>query len=264
MLNELNQLDIAVSEGALTRNLAHVRTLVFFKQFNTLLLKIQLVHEIHRIHSQLPLQLRRRYSSQMPSAMKRIVCVPINKSSFSLQHVGFGTSNGSIPNIESTIGVQIRHNNKDVRTAAEANGHKSPKKSEKRVGTETTITNNSIDLNIGSRIRRPQQQMQRLRYQQLCSSIPPLLPAYQANSYYGDYNNANCTNYGSNCSLMTAPRCLDPFLDNGSYLYRCDYAQHVVSCFHLISNFQILFSLKRFENGHFTMQERIYLPENPR
>lgn len=79
LLSELNQLDLAVSEGALTNDMAHLRALI--------------VGEIHKVHSQLPPYLKRRYSTQMPSTMKRIVCVPVTKSTFAL-HRGVAVKTG--------------------------------------------------------------------------------------------------------------------------------------------------------------------------
>jgi hypothetical protein len=62
-----------------------------------------------------------------------------------------------------------------------------------------------------------------------------LISAQRA-SYYADHHSiANCNSHGSSCSLMTMPKYAgdDPFFNNGSYLYRCDFAQHVVSSFSL-------------------------------
>jgi len=57
-LSELNQLELAVNKGSLTNDMAHLRAL--------------LIREIQQVHAQLPSHLKRRYTSQMPSSMKRV------------------------------------------------------------------------------------------------------------------------------------------------------------------------------------------------
>uniref|UniRef100_A0A1I8BPI2 KH domain-containing protein n=1 Tax=Meloidogyne hapla TaxID=6305 RepID=A0A1I8BPI2_MELHA len=242
LLSELQQLDMAVRGGALSSDLAHVRAL--------------LIHEIHKLHSLLPIYLKRRYASQMPSTMKRIVCVPINKKAF---QGTIGQTTGSIPDLESTIGVQARKwtssnngvgtssgrtvNDKFIREEPEEENARTVR--QRRVVTENEAikqaakTDSSASARLRGRSSLNQQQQQRL-HRRLCASIPSLLEGTKV-SYYTDHS---C---GSACSLM-AIGCggggFNKF--NNMYPYRCDYAQHV-----------------RFENDQYIMQERIYLPENP-
>uniref|UniRef100_A0A914KL16 K Homology domain-containing protein n=1 Tax=Meloidogyne incognita TaxID=6306 RepID=A0A914KL16_MELIC len=244
LLSELQQLDLAVRGGALSSDLAHVRAL--------------LVHEIHKLHSLLPIYLKRRYASQMPSTMKRIVCVPINKKAF---QGTIGQTTGSIPDFESTIGVQARKwsssngvgtssgrtiNDKFIREEPEEGNARTVR--QRRVVTENEKVKEAAktDSSASARFRGRSlnhQQQQRL-HRRLCASIPSLLEGTKV-SYYTDHS---C---GSACSLM-AVGCgggggSGGFNNKGyMYPYRCDYAQHV-----------------RFENDQYIMQERIYLPENP-
>uniref|UniRef100_A0A915LEN4 Uncharacterized protein n=1 Tax=Meloidogyne javanica TaxID=6303 RepID=A0A915LEN4_MELJA len=186
LLSELQQLDLAVRGGALSSDLAHVRAL--------------LVHEIHKLHSLLPIYLKRRYASQMPSTMKRIVCVPINKKAF---QGTIGQTTGSIPDLESTIGVQARKwsssngvgtssgrtiNDKFIREEPEEGNARTVRQrrvvTEKEKVKEAAKTDSSASARFRGRSLNHQQQ-QRL-HRRLCASIPSLLEGTKV-SYYTDH-----------------------------------------------------------------------------
>lgn len=180
-----------------------------------------------QVHSQLPLQQKRRYASQMPSSMKRVVCIPLinNNALFAVDKCHVGPKGYG-----NEAKLCLGRPNSSSWAASE-----SPRQ-------KFALVNSSLMTMSHRAAAVDRQHSHRSRHQLLCASIPSLLasspPAIAANNRRASYYTGDTFNLGpslgkgsNNCAVDNPTMVSDlDFLGHSgnNYLYRCDFAKHVV------------------------------------